>query len=99
MIGHDDKRDFYRMMVNTECQVTVVDAEAQQDHSALCRDLSANGMAVEIDVAVDMGKTVEVHIRSTNAQIPSLDAKGKVIRCSKESDNLWLLGIEIQEIV
>ncbi len=98
MKGHDDQRSFYRMMVNAECKLTVLDAETTQTYNAVCRDLSANGMAVEVDSALDGGKQVEISITSTNSQIPSLKAEGKILRCSQESDAIWLLGIEISEI-
>lgn len=97
MIGKDDQRSYYRMMVNAECFVDVYDAESTSQLSAVCRDLSANGMAVAVDSAVDHGKEVKVHIESTNSQIPSLSAKGKVLRCKQEADNSWVLGIEITD--
>jgi c-di-GMP-binding flagellar brake protein YcgR len=97
MIGQNDQRSFYRMMVNAECVIALDNVESQQKLQAVCRDLSATGMAVELDTAVDVGQEVNVAITSTNAQIPSLNAKGKVLRCAAEGD-MWVVGIEILEM-
>ncbi|AWB67726.1 PilZ domain-containing protein [Saccharobesus litoralis] len=97
MIGQNDQRAFYRMMVNAECTVIVLDNEAPQTYNAICRDLSATGMAVELDSNVEKGAVVQVKIASTNAQIPSLSAKGKVLRSAQEGET-WSIGIEILEM-
>ena len=48
MVNYDDKRDFYRMMLNSDVSVTIIDAEANSKIYATCRDLSATGMAIEM---------------------------------------------------
>ncbi|KMT65302.1 PilZ domain-containing protein [Catenovulum maritimum] len=98
MIGHDDQRSYYRMMINAECILVVNSVEAPQQFNAICRDLSANGMAVEINQEIEAGEDVSVKINSTNIQIPSLTAKGKVLRSRKEADNLFVVGIEIIDL-
>ncbi|WP_111978495.1 PilZ domain-containing protein [Algibacillus agarilyticus] len=97
MRGHNDQRAFYRMMVSAECILTVLDAETPQKFNAICRDLSATGMAVELENPIDQGTVVQVNITSTNANIPSLNAKGKVLRSTQEGES-WTVGIEIVEM-
>ncbi|MER2492943.1 PilZ domain-containing protein [Catenovulum sediminis] len=95
MIGRDDQRSYYRMLVNADCLVVVNSIETPQEYNAICRDLSANGMAVELDESIDVGKEVSVRISSASEQIPSLTAKGKVLRCAPETSNSFICGIEI----
>jgi len=98
MINFDDKRDFYRMMLNSEVMVTIIDDEADSQIRATCRDLSATGMAIEIEHPIDMGKQVKVKVDSATSQVQSLDVKGKVVRVEEESEECYLIGIAIEEI-
>ena len=99
MLGYDDKRNFYRMMVNSPCQVVLVEQPAVQTLSAICRDISATGMSLEIESsAIEIGTLMEITIDSNNDQIPSLVAKAKAIRCDAHSDSAVLVGVEISEM-
>ena len=57
-----DNRHFYRMMVNAEVKVMINDPEAARVIDGICRDLSASGMAVEIDEPLEMGTLVRIRI-------------------------------------
>ena len=98
MKGYDDQRHFYRMMLNTEVLVTVIDDEVNAQISATCRDLSATGMAFEIEHPLDLGTHVRVKVDSASSQIQSLDVSGRVVRIDEESKNCYLIGISIEEI-
>lgn len=99
MLGYDDKRNFFRMMVNSPCQVTVEDAQAPATLHALCKDISATGMSLEVEVAsLDIGTPVRVNIDSQSAMIPSLSANAKVVRCAPETDASCVIGVEITEM-
>lgn len=99
MLGYDDKRNFYRMMVNSPCQVNQVEKPTSQAISAVCRDISATGMSLELDAKdIELGSLLEITIDSNNDQIPSLVAKAKVVRCDEQSDESCLLGVEINEM-
>ena len=98
MINFDDKRDFYRMMLNTEVTVTVIDDETNSQLIATCRDLSATGMAIEISHPLDFDTHVRVKVASANNNVPSLDIYGKVVRVEEESKECYLIGITIEEI-
>ena len=96
MIGYDDKRNFFRMMVNSLCELKIVDEESKRNMQAVCKDISATGMSFEIEESsIDMGTMINVYIESTNSQIPSFTADTKVVRCEAIDDNSCTVGVEI----
>jgi c-di-GMP-binding flagellar brake protein YcgR len=94
----DDKRDFYRMMINSDVVVTVIDDEVNCQLSATCRDLSATGMAFEIEHPLAISTHIRVRVDSASSQIQALDIRGRVVRIEEESKNCYLIGIAIEEI-
>ena len=99
MLGYDDKRNFFRMMVNSPCQLQITDDESSRTMQAMCRDISATGMSLEVDEpSIEVGTQVSVSIDSTSSQIPSLSAVAKVVRCVPESDSSCIVGVEISEM-
>ncbi|KGJ90024.1 PilZ domain-containing protein [Colwellia psychrerythraea] len=98
MKDFDDKRDYYRMMINSEVVVTVIDDEVNSQLSATCRDLSATGMAFEIEHPLAISTHVRVRVDSASSQIQALDIRGRVVRIEEESKNFYLIGIAIEEI-
>lgn len=99
MLGYDDKRNFFRMMVNSVCELKIVDDESTRTLQAVCKDLSATGMSFEIEESsVELGTMVNVHIESTSSQIPSLTADTKVVRCDVIDENSCTVGVEIIEM-
>jgi len=98
MISFDDKRNFYRMMLNREVIVTIIDDEANSQMKAICRDLSATGMAIEVDHPIAMSTLVKVKLDSTSDNIQALDISGKVVRVDEECEGLYLVGVAIEEL-
>ncbi len=99
MLGYDDKRNFFRMMVNSPCQLQVNDEESSRTLQAVCKDISATGMSLEVEeTSVEVGTQVEVSIDSNSSQIPSLSAMATVVRCVPESDNSCVIGVEISDM-
>jgi len=98
MVNYDDKRDFYRMMVNSDVKLTIIDDEANSIILATCRDLSATGLAIEMPHPIELNTNVRVSIDSANDTVQSLDVKGKVVRVNEESPESYLIGINISEI-
>jgi len=98
MKGFDDKRDFYRMMLNSEVFVTVIDDEVNTNLTATCRDLSATGMAFELEHPIAISTHVKVKLDSASSQIQPLDICGRVVRIEEESTNCYLIGITIEEV-
>ncbi|WP_019027844.1 PilZ domain-containing protein [Colwellia piezophila] len=98
MNGFDDKRDFYRMMLNSEVTVTVIDDEVNSQLTATCRDLSATGMAFEIGHPLAISTQVRIKVDSASPQVQTLDISGRVVRIEEESNNCYLIGVAIEEI-
>ena len=99
MLGYDDKRNFFRMMVNSPCQLEINDEESSRTLQAVCKDISATGMSLEVaEPSVELGTKVNVSIDSTSSQVPSLSAIATVVRCVPESESSCLIGVEISEM-
>lgn len=98
MINFDDKRNFYRMMLNSEVNITVIDDEANSQFTATCRDLSATGMAIEMEHPLAISTHVKVKLDSSSEQVQSLDMRGKVVRIEEEYEGCYLVGIYIEEL-
>lgn len=98
MFNIDDKRGFYRMLLNSEVKVTIIDNELNSDVFATCRDLSATGMAIEMPHPLEIGTLVTVSVDSASSSVQSLDAKGKVVRVTEDGPECYLIGIEITEL-
>ena len=98
MINFDDKRDFYRMMLNSEVIVTIIDDEANSQSTATCRDLSASGMAIEMEHPLAMSTKVKIKLDSASELVQDLYVRGKVVRIDEEYEGCYLVGIYIEEI-
>jgi len=99
MLAYDDKRNFFRMMVNSACQVVIVNNPEIQPMSAVCRDISATGMSIELEAkSIALGTSLEITIESQSDQLQSLVAMAKVVRCDDISEHACLVGVEISEM-
>ncbi len=98
MVNYDDKRNFYRMMLNSDVTVTIIDDEANSIVYATCRDLSATGMAIEMAHPLEINTNVRVSVDSANNSVQPLDVCGRVVRITEESTECFLIGINISEI-
>jgi c-di-GMP-binding flagellar brake protein YcgR len=98
MVNFDDKRDFYRMMLNSDVTVTIIDDEANSQILATCRDLSATGMAIEMTHPIELNTHVKVSVRSANNNVQPLEISGKIVRVTEEGEECFLVGINIAEI-
>lgn len=98
MVNFDDKRNFYRMLLNSEVNITVIDDEMNSVILATCRDLSATGMAIEMSHPLEIGTKVKAKVESANSAVQALDVTGKVVRIDEESPELYLVGISIDDI-
>jgi len=87
------------MMLNSPCEIVVIDDESSRSLQAVCKDISATGMSFEVEEqSVELGTRVEVSIESTSSQIPSLSAVAKVVRCDKNTESSCVIGVEISEM-
>jgi hypothetical protein len=98
MLGHNDKRNYYRMMVNAQVQLMINDPQSGRVINAICRDLSSTGMSLEIDEPLEMGIMLYIKMESSNPSIPPLSAHAKVMRCAQEQEDCYQLGVQIIEL-
>ncbi|MGM0767225.1 MAG: PilZ domain-containing protein [Pseudomonadota bacterium] len=94
MKDYSEKRDFHRMQVNSEIEIT--DSRGQT-FVGTCRDLSAAGMQLYVDQPVPVGEELQTVLRATNEQFPPLETVCEVVRCEPEGEG-FLLGTNISEV-
>ncbi|SFC66380.1 PilZ domain-containing protein [Pseudoalteromonas denitrificans] len=95
---YEDKRNFFRMMVNAQVQINLLDSESGRQLDGVCRDLSATGMSIELDEPLEVNTELKIKVDSTNNGVPSLDAIAKVIRCTSLESQEYLIGLEFIEM-
>ncbi|MFT5164335.1 MAG: hypothetical protein ACI9FJ_002936 [Alteromonadaceae bacterium] len=98
MLNQDDKRSFFRMMVNADLELALDDSEAGTVIDAICRDVSSTGMSAEVQEPIEAGAMLKVKLASSNPSVPPLSANAKVIRCTQEFDDSYVLGLEFIEL-
>lgn len=95
MLGYDDKRAYFRMIMNSPCELKANGKVGQPTVTAVCKDISAVGMSFELEESIELGTELSVAIESNNPQIASLSAEVKVVRCIEQDDGSHVLGVEI----
>lgn len=94
MKDYSEKRDFHRMQVNSEIDIT--DSRGNR-FKGVCRDLSATGMQLYVDQEVAVGEELQTLLKPSSDQFPPLETVCEVIRCEPEG-NGYLLGTNISEV-
>ena len=90
-----EKRNFIRMSVDTPISITDTSGAVFQ---GFCKDLSGTGLSIEVGETVTSGAELQIHLASPNANLPSFDARVRVVRCTPVEGQRFLLGVEIQQI-
>ena len=98
MISTKEQRHFLRLLINQDIQITILGEETERSLVALCRDLSASGVAIEADEPLEVGTLLRLRIESASEALPGLASTVKVVRCVRESDDCYLIGAEICEL-
>jgi molybdopterin-binding protein len=94
MKDYSEKRDFHRMQVNSEVEITDSQGEV---FTGICKDLSATGMQIMVKQPVPVGQELKAVIKATGDQIPPLETICEVLRCDEDGDG-YLLGTAISEV-
>ncbi len=94
MRDYSEKRDFYRMRVNSEIEIT--DAEGRS-FKGVCRDLSGTGMQIFTHGFIPEGATLHTLLPSTSDQFPPFETEVRVLRSMREGDG-HLLGVMIEKV-
>lgn len=94
MRDYSEKRDFHRMQVNSEIQIT--DAEGRS-FTGVCKDLSGTGMQIYVEGFVAEGVRLHTLLPSTSEQFPPFETEVEVIRSEAAGDG-YLLGVAINKV-
>ena len=94
MKDYSEKRDFHRMQVNSEIEIT--DSQGNR-FKGICRDLSAAGMQIYVEQEVEAGEELQTVLHPSSDQFPPLETVCEVIRCEPDG-NGFLLGTNISEV-
>ena len=94
MKDYSEKRDFHRMQVNSEIDIT--DSQGNR-FTGVCRNLSAAGMQLYVGREIAVGEELQTILPPTSDQFPPLETACEVIRCEPEGDG-YLLGTNISEV-
>jgi hypothetical protein len=97
-IHFEEKRDFIRVKMDSTVSITLQDAPGET-HTARCIDLSGAGMQLETSKRLSAGSALRVSVRSPTADIPPLNAHGRVIWSKqKEGSSLYKCGIYLERM-
>lgn len=94
MRDYSEKRDFHRMQVNSEIQIT--DGEGRS-FSGICRDLSGTGMQLYVESDIPEGATLHTLLPSASDQFPPFETEVRVLRAQPQGDG-HLLGVAIEKV-
>ncbi|WP_417514305.1 PilZ domain-containing protein [Marinobacter sp.] len=94
MKDYSEKRDFHRMQVESEIEIT--DSKGHV-FIGTCKDLSATGMQLLVRNPVMVGEELITVLHPSNDQFPPLETICEVIRCEPEGEG-FLLGTNISEV-
>ena len=95
MLAYEENRNFYRMLINSQCKV-IVDGEVL---FGTCKDLSATGMAFHLSSKpLSLGTIVDIEIDSQNREIPSLSATAEVAREPLVQEGGYLIGVKFNKM-
>ncbi len=95
IISQDNKRDFFRMLINAECDVAYGENQETVKLTAICKDMSATGMAIETDCDIAVGTSVNVSIESQSSHFASMEASCKVVRVERHTGGRYVIGLNV----
>ena len=84
-----ERRAFMRMMV--DAPVTLMVAGERVD--AVCRDLSANGMALDLQKPLPDGTELSVSLATSSNSLPPFQAQARVVRGATKGSG-YQIGVE-----
>ena len=88
-----ERRAFMRLVIDAPVTLLL----AGKPLVGVCRDLSANGMAIELSEPVDQGVLLLVSLATASNALPPFQAQAQVIRVDAQGDG-YRLGVEFLSI-
>lgn len=93
VIVDKEQRHFYRMHLDAEVSVLLEQDGQFVTRGGRCRDLSAAGMALQLDESVEIGQEMEVKL--SGGSVTPLNARVRVLRIEKAPLGGFIVGCEI----
>lgn len=94
MKDYSEKRDFHRMRMNSEIELTDGNGHS---FAGICRDLSGTGMQLFVEREFSEGDEIHTLLPSSGDQFPPFETVCRVLRSEAETDG-YLLGVEIIKV-
>ena len=96
--SYEEKRGFVRMRIDTLVSYTIK-GKTNQARQGTSQNLSATGLYMTTEDALDMGDEVELIINPSNQLLPPFVAEGKVVRCIADKKEMnFHVSIELSDI-
>ncbi|SDU10889.1 PilZ domain-containing protein [Halopseudomonas salegens] len=93
---YSEKRDFIRMTVETPATLAATDFP--EGLAVQCQDLSSQGVQVAAPREVPAGTQVVLSIPSPTPNLPGLEGKGEVVRCTPDDAGGFTLGVRFDQL-
>lgn len=89
-----ERRNYHRMMIDSPVQIT----DGEKNITAICRDLSASGMSLDIpEQYFSMGANVNIFLPTGDTRVPPLQAEAVITRIDN-IDNNFQIGVEFSSL-
>jgi len=82
------------MLIDSPVQIT----DAEQNITAICRDLSASGMSLDLpEQYFSLDDNISIFLPTGDTRVPPLQAEAKVTRIDESGDN-YQIGVEFTSL-
>jgi len=89
-----ERRSYHRMLIDSPVQIT----DAEQNITAICRDLSASGMSLDLpEQYFSLDDNISIFLPTGDTRVPPLQAEAKVTRIDSSGDN-YQIGVEFTSL-
>jgi len=89
-----ERRSYHRMLIDSPVQVT----DKEKNVTAICRDLSASGMSLDVPESYfSLNDSVSIFLPTGDSRVPPLQAEAKVTRVDSDGD-VYQIGVEFTSL-
>lgn len=91
----DEKRSFKRMDISTQVDFRLK-AVPKASHRGQSLDLSATGLKMLTDIALEVGDEIDIIMQTGNERLPPFIGEG-IVRRVEVSNNKYLVSVELSQ--
>jgi hypothetical protein len=89
-----ERRSYHRMLIDSPVQVT----DEERNITAICRDLSASGMSLDVPESYfSLNDSVSIFLPTGDSRVPPLQAEAKVTRIDNSGEH-FQIGVEFTSL-